>query len=486
MDQSRADGLAEEKRVLYVALTRARDRLILTGVLRKAARVPDSFRGIFRKASASGSAEAKAVIEHLLAVRPYPISWLAYTLPDLPAEDGRVHDLPLRVRWIEPKVRVEAPPVPNRIREVETALKQGKPVPIPGSPDRLQGDARDRKESGIEGAAAGGARDRSAGDAPAREAAGAPHRSASDTPRRQAEDALEQAMKPPPLPSPGLLPSARGKIWATEFKSGIDREGMVETDALAEGSPDEPAESLISRDALKEATPAEAGASTAARDATGRFPDPSVAALAARDAAAQEGTLIHAALERIDLKGLTRENLPARAAEAGAAAGGLSENSSHVLIHGLERLLSHEIAPMLTTTAEFHREVAFSLRIPLLEITRWLPDLRAEILESEDWMDWVEEDGTGALRIKSGKPAAAGDPWVLVQGRIDAVVRDEDGWIVIDWKSDRVSEGESLDRRAESYRGQMEIYRRAVGALFGSPVRALLYFLRPGIMKEVS
>ncbi len=132
-----------------------------------------------------------------------------------------------------------------------------------------------------------------------------------------------------------------------------------------------------------------------------------------------------------------------------------------------------------------HREVAFSLRLPLLEVARWLPDLRAEILASPDWRDWVVEGEDGGLRIARDSGSKATDPWVLVQGRIDLILPADDGWIVVDWKSDRVGDVETLERRVALYKGQMEIYRRAVQSLFGSPVSAQLYFLRPGILREV-
>jgi len=50
---------------------------------------------------------------------------------------------------------------------------------------------------------------------------------------------------------------------------------------------------------------------------------------------------------------------------------------------------------------------------------------------------------------------------------------------VIDFKSDRVS-GEQIARRAEAYRGQLDLYGRAAGDILGTPVRRKwLYFLAP-------
>ncbi len=402
-ESARADDLAEEKRVLYVALTRARDLLILSGVLSKQTAIPETHHRAFRSATANRDATGKATIDGLLEAKPFPLSWVLYTLPEMPLADGRIGDLPFQVRWIRPEPRENLPAAANRIRDIEPSLRRREQVEVPDGPDE------------------------------------------------EGERAIARTIARPLLPSPGLLASARGKIWATEFKGGRDEEAVIDSHGAAEETPDEPAAPLI-----------------------------------ARDAAAREGTLLHAVLERIDLVGMGAANVEERIAAAAQAVGGIPEDAARTLAEGLSRLIELPIGRILASGAEVHREVAFSLRLPLIEVARWLPQLRDEFLASDDWSEWVEEDGTGALRILPGKPAAAGEPWVLVQGRIDAILRGPDGWIVLDWKSDRVADGGTIEKRTEIYKSQMEIYRRAARGLFGSPVRAAVYFLRPGILREVS
>ena len=66
---------------------------------------------------------------------------------------------------------------------------------------------------------------------------------------------------------------------------------------------------------------------------------------------------------------------------------------------------------------------------------------------------------------------------IMVRGRIDLLVPDGDGYAIVDYKTDRV-EGESLDRRADEYFRQLDLYRKAVGDITGKPVtRAVLVFL---------
>ncbi len=68
---------------------------------------------------------------------------------------------------------------------------------------------------------------------------------------------------------------------------------------------------------------------------------------------------------------------------------------------------------------------------------------------------------------------------VVVQGIIDMLIERPDGLVVIDFKSDRVSDRD-LNERAEGYRGQVELYAKAAGDILGLPVQGKwLYFLTP-------
>lgn len=65
---------------------------------------------------------------------------------------------------------------------------------------------------------------------------------------------------------------------------------------------------------------------------------------------------------------------------------------------------------------------------------------------------------------------------VLLQGVTDCCIFEEDGMVILDFKSDRVKAGEET-RRAENYRGQMEAYSLALSRIFAQPVKdRILYF----------
>jgi DNA helicase-2/ATP-dependent DNA helicase PcrA len=66
----------------------------------------------------------------------------------------------------------------------------------------------------------------------------------------------------------------------------------------------------------------------------------------------------------------------------------------------------------------------------------------------------------------------------VVRGRIDAVYAEGDGWLVVDWKTNRTPESDPW---------QLALYRLAWGELMGVPlerVRAQFYFVRTGDLVE--
>lgn len=77
------------------------------------------------------------------------------------------------------------------------------------------------------------------------------------------------------------------------------------------------------------------------------------------------------------------------------------------------------------------------------------------------------------------------DETVLLQGVIDAVLREADGLVVIDWKTD-AARGRSAAQMAEPHLEQVALYRRAAEAMFGLPVKeAYLVFLQTGQVARV-
>ncbi len=79
-------------------------------------------------------------------------------------------------------------------------------------------------------------------------------------------------------------------------------------------------------------------------------------------------------------------------------------------------------------------------------------------------------------------PVAADAPEekVLLQGVIDCLIDTPEGFVILDFKTDRVSEN-GIASRAEQYRPQLEAYALAVREVFGRPVKqCVLYFFHTG------
>ena len=94
-------------------------------------------------------------------------------------------------------------------------------------------------------------------------------------------------------------------------------------------------------------------------------------------------------------------------------------------------------------------------------------DLGRRMLRSGD----IRREVPFSLRIRPDQPT-------MVQGIIDCVFREEDQWILIDYKTDRDTVPETFVPR---HQAQMNWYRAALERLTGIPVREMwLVALRAG------
>ena len=75
------------------------------------------------------------------------------------------------------------------------------------------------------------------------------------------------------------------------------------------------------------------------------------------------------------------------------------------------------------------------------------------------------------------------EPLVMVQGIIDAFFMEEDGIVLVDYKTDRVKTKEQL---ADLYRKQIDIYADAISRAYNMPVKErYLYSFSLGDVVEV-
>jgi ATP-dependent helicase/nuclease subunit A len=82
--------------------------------------------------------------------------------------------------------------------------------------------------------------------------------------------------------------------------------------------------------------------------------------------------------------------------------------------------------------------------------------------------------------------AADAEDQILLQGVVDCWFEEQDGTItVVDFKTDRVNPG-TVQARAEEYRGQLEVYTKALAEVMGKQVgKRYLWFFAVGEAFEI-
>jgi ATP-dependent helicase/nuclease subunit A len=83
-----------------------------------------------------------------------------------------------------------------------------------------------------------------------------------------------------------------------------------------------------------------------------------------------------------------------------------------------------------------------------------------------------------AIKVRSDELGIAdGPPETLLQGAIDLLFEEEDGWVIVDYKSDTVTD--NLEALTRFYRPQLAHYKRYWEELTRRPAKAALYFIQP-------
>ncbi|MGI6153964.1 MAG: UvrD-helicase domain-containing protein [Christensenellaceae bacterium] len=89
------------------------------------------------------------------------------------------------------------------------------------------------------------------------------------------------------------------------------------------------------------------------------------------------------------------------------------------------------------------------------------------------------------LRVYADEIGFTGREQMLVQGILDLAFMENGKWVLVDYKTDRVSE-ESMERAAEGYRVQLSLYAKALLDITGIPVmQKYIYFMRIGAAVEL-
>lgn len=95
----------------------------------------------------------------------------------------------------------------------------------------------------------------------------------------------------------------------------------------------------------------------------------------------------------------------------------------------------------------------------------------------------IDSGGREELERPAASPEPApldGGPTRVLEGVIDLVFEEPEGWVVVDYKTD-VGSDPRFDERVVGYRRQVDYYADAWGALTGDPVKErVLFFTAQG------
>ncbi|HEY8552786.1 MAG TPA: 3'-5' exonuclease, partial [Thermaerobacter sp.] len=480
--RQRLDTLAEELRILYVALTRARERLILVGSVRDLPAAAAEWWAAAGGWARDGEGPEPLPAAILEGARSF-LDWIGTALihhpdatplrrlalgahgPDRPAEDrsatppvgrgpGTEADPAGRgwtSRWawallLRPTVPGEEPADP-----VQAALSEGAvpgDAPVGGDPGELPAapPADGPRPPQPAAPAAPGALE---GEGPRAEegAAGAP-----------VPAWLEPLLRGEPLPpgavDAGAVEALRRRLaWRYPFAALANRFAKRSVSELkGRADPEWQAYPL----------PAELRRGL-------RQPRLDAAAASAPGAAlplsgAERGTATHRVLQHLDLTGPLDAEDVARQIEALVGRGLLTPAEAEAVDRqALARFFASPLGRRLRRAPQrVRREWMFTLGVPATEL---YPDLAV---------------GAGEAGPQAGEDV------VVVQGIVDCFVEEDDGLLLLDFKTDE-PRGRTLEELAALYAGQVRVYRRALSEITGRPVKeAYLVFLAVGAAVPVS
>lgn len=150
---------------------------------------------------------------------------------------------------------------------------------------------------------------------------------------------------------------------------------------------------------------------------------------------AQWGTLMHEAMQWLPVQTYTQQSMTDML-DSLQAEGKFSDDERRVLSdRSLYTFFNSDIGKRLITSKRIERELPFSM---LFDGSRVYPD------------------------VESGEQ-------LFLQGIIDMAFVEEDQWVLVDYKTDRVKSGDELIRR---YKIQMDLYKEALETLTNMPVKA--------------
>ena len=175
--------------------------------------------------------------------------------------------------------------------------------------------------------------------------------------------------------------------------------------------------------------------------------------------AAEKGTAMHTMMQHLPLnKVMAADELEEYAQHLVEKEILTKEETEVIDFLAIEKFFETDLAErMIKNASAIYREVPFNLTLPASSV----------------YADWENDT----------------DEQVLLQGVIDCIIPDQNGWIILDYKTDAIDE-EVTDRLKEKlmkrYETQLSLYRYALEKIWKQPVtKTYLYFFAKQLILEV-
>lgn len=173
---------------------------------------------------------------------------------------------------------------------------------------------------------------------------------------------------------------------------------------------------------------------------------------------AEKGTAMHTVMQHLPMdKALTKKEI-AEYVELLADKEILTRVEADIVeLEPIEQFFHTDIAKLMMESAEIYREMPFSLTLPASKV----------------YANWKSDT----------------DEQVLIQGVIDCLIPKDDGWIILDYKTDTIAKDVTdavREQLVKRYETQMSLYRHALEVIWSQPVKeTYLYFFSKQLLVEV-
>lgn len=166
---------------------------------------------------------------------------------------------------------------------------------------------------------------------------------------------------------------------------------------------------------------------------------------------AERGTAMHMVMQQLDLAAVASKEGIEQQVQQMVERELLTLEQAHAIdIELILGFFAGDVGQRMLRAKQLLREIPFSYALPAQEVYG---------------AEWTEQEG---------------DEQILIQGIIDLLIEEEDGWLLIDYKTDRTA-GLSDEALADRYQVQLELYQRAIEAIWKRPLKGkVLYFFDGG------